>query len=326
MNVYEYRTIGNSFLTPAIEKIMARPIAKLVGAKINPNIISGVGHLAVYVALWLSFFKVLDTPYTLIVIAVLIAFQTLGDKVDGAVARHFDKSSPLGEFMDHFFELFNQGALLMIFYNLFTIQQPLIFIILMVALCIRNMVKYYEQYKTNMLVYSKVGFMEIKVLAVFILLLSTVPSVHQFINSPGFSVSLIEVLSIMLIIGNVMGTVVNIGRIPQITYGMWLFVGLFVIVAVINVLLNNDIAALFVILTYGVLYVGRLLSTQLVDGIERSPDFFLPLFLIIQYFLRFIDNTNALHLMAIYLCVNIILLTTKTFGALGKPKEEQASK
>ncbi|MBL3657983.1 CDP-alcohol phosphatidyltransferase family protein [Fulvivirga sediminis] len=322
MNVYEYRTRGNSYLTPIIEKLIAKPITRLIGEKVNPNIISVAGHLAIYLALWLSFFKIFDSHYNLIAIAVLVTFQALCDKVDGVLARILEKSSPMGEFIDHFFELFNQGALLLIFYNLYTIHEPVILIILMVAIVLRNMVKYYEHYKTNMLVYSKVAFMEIKVVAVVILLLSLVPSIENFINFPGLAYSVIEIISVLLIGGNLVGILMNIRRIPQITYGMWLFIGLLVIVAVTNTLLNNSIAALFIILTYGGLYVGRLLSTQLVDGIERSPDFFLPLFLIIQYFLRFIDNTNALHLMVIYLCVNIILLTTKTFGALNKAKEE----
>ena len=311
MNSYEYRVEGQSLLKGFFKRTVRPP--KLS----SPIILSVAGHLAIYLAAYLAYAQMFASTLNFTLIAVFIVFQVICDHLDGEVARNTHSGSALGEFTDHFFELLNQCALALIFTFLFNVEHALVYLILAVTIGMVNTAKYYEQYKRNLLVKSRLSFAEVKVLAAIILLLCILPKVYAFVNLPdGSSFSVVEVLIIIISFVNLIQTIRALVRIPHITYGMWLFQGFHIIIAALAFLTYDGITAMLIVFGYSILYVGRLLSAQLTDGVERSPDFFLVLFIVIHYVTSFFGSMDTRLLILIYLLVNIMLLVIKTYRVL----------
>jgi hypothetical protein len=74
---------------------------------------------------------------------------------------------------------------------------------------------------------------------------------------------------------------------------------------------------IFVLLTlYCSLYIGRLMYGHLIDGVERSTDYVVPLLLLLLYLPGF-PYAGYIFVVAItYLSINIAILIFKTFSVL----------
>ncbi|UII23562.1 CDP-alcohol phosphatidyltransferase family protein [Fulvivirga ligni] len=316
MNSYEYRVEGQSLLKGFFRKALRPP--KLS----SPLVLTVAGHLAIYLATYLAYAQVFASTLNFTVIAVLIVFQVICDHLDGEMARATHSDSAMGEFTDHFFELLNQCAFALIFIFLFNVEHSLVYIVSAISVGAVNTAKYYDQYKRNLLVKARLGFAEVKVLGALILLLCIFPKAYAFINLPdGSSFSVIEVLVMAISFMNLIQIIRALLRIPHISYGMWLFQGFHVIIAVLAFLTYDGLTAMLIVFGYSILYVGRLLSAQLTDGVEKSPDFFLLLFIVIQYFTSFFDSSNTRLIILIYLVVNVLLVVLKTYRVLKMHKQ-----
>jgi phosphatidylglycerophosphate synthase len=101
---YEYRWEDHSLLTKYLKEPVFVPLVRALPHRITPNQVTVFGHAIVWitVALVLGFHE----PPALLIAVMGIAFLTyaLADCIDGMFARHTQRTSRLGELLDHGFD------------------------------------------------------------------------------------------------------------------------------------------------------------------------------------------------------------------------------
>jgi phosphatidylglycerophosphate synthase len=101
---YEYRWDDHSVLTKVLKEPVFVPLVHALPRRITPNQLTVFGHIVV----WLTVAAVLllDEPPVLLIAVMGISFLTyaLADCIDGMFARHTERTSRLGELLDHGFD------------------------------------------------------------------------------------------------------------------------------------------------------------------------------------------------------------------------------
>ncbi|MEQ8925508.1 MAG: CDP-alcohol phosphatidyltransferase family protein [Fulvivirga sp.] len=318
MKPYAYQCKDYSLLTPLFKKIFVEPVIGFIPWAIPANIITLISNSFFYVALYFSFDISLLGNATYYVIALLLLLYLIGDHLDGAQAKRTKTGSALGEFCDHYLDAFNNGILMLILFNLFAVTNPYLVALVLVTSYCAHVIVFYEQFKTGWLIFEKMGSLEGVILAIFIILGASISAVYNFYVSPIlFGYSAMEILLVAISIGAVGTFVKTILRTPNVRYSIWMYV---VIVSLIAYLGNYifSVAELTTVITlYSSLYLGKIMQGHLIDGIERSPGLFTPLFLIIILGVPSLYEGNTLTVLIIYLVVSILLLIYRTFQSLG---------
>ncbi|WP_157493844.1 CDP-alcohol phosphatidyltransferase family protein [Fulvivirga imtechensis] len=289
---------------------------KAIPEGVPANFISILSHFSVYLALYLSYSGGSAKAGSLL-IPSLILLHLIADKMDGIRARNTGTDSPLGELIDHFFEVFNAGAIIFIAFHWFGFAHLWILIVAVSSTLLVSMAKFYEQYKNNIRIIDELGLFELKILLMTAILFSYFPQVYEFLHlnvAKGYSI--IESVFMIAILGGLLSFVRTFQRISHATYGFWLFIFLLLVVLATSVLVFDVALASIVILLYGGLYIGNLLIGQLIDGAERSPGLFTPLFLIIHLATGYFNPQNTFLILVIYLLVNLLLAIFRGFRAL----------
>lgn len=316
MKNYTYRRKNNSLLSNGFLALV-KSLSGIIPSWLPANYISIVAHLSIYVALYFSYAPGLPGKSTFIVIPFLLLIHMLADKLDGLQARNTKTESALGEFVDHFFEVFNQGALGFIVWSLFDVTHDWIVPVTLSVVVLLKMAKYYEQYKANWLVTDRIGSLELKMLLMLGILLCNSGVILNLVNKPVFlDYSLVEVSLLVVALGTLINWIRTLIRIPHLTYGFWMFTAFLVLVAVVGFISFDPLLASVILLFYGGAYIGKLLMAQLIDGVERSPGLFAPIILLIQMATAYLNSTYAFIVLFIYLLANILLLIIKTFRIL----------
>jgi phosphatidylglycerophosphate synthase len=319
MRDYAYQCKDYSLLTPAFKRLCVTPLLKFIPWGLPANIITIVSNAFFYVALYFSFDQNLLGRWNFVVIPFLLMAYLIGDHLDGAQAKKTGTGSALGEFCDHYLDAFNNGVLMLILFNLFGITNPWLVSSVIVLSYFAHVSVFYEQFKTGWLIFEKVGSLEGVLLSAFLILLAFIESIYMLYITPilyGFSV--MEVFLLLICVGAIFTFIKTVNRTPNVRYSIWMYVILSITIGITSSILFNYWATAIVLTLYSSLYLGKIMMGHLIDGIERSPGLFTPLFLVIIYFMPDLYAGNTFLVIAIYLIANIIILIYRSFQSLGQ--------
>lgn len=319
MKPYAYQCKDYSLLTPVFKKIFVDPLIGFIPWGIPANIITIISNCFFYLGLYLSFNLNLMGTASFPVIALLLLLYLIGDHLDGAQAKRTKTGSALGEFCDHYLDAFNNGILMLILFNLYQISNPYLIMVVLVTSYWAHVVVFYEQFKTGWLIFEKVGSLEGVLLSVVFISLSAIEPIHQiFLTEVAFNITVMEVILILISLGGIMTFVITINRTPNVRYSIWMYVVIVTVIGYIGMQLFDKAGLTAVITLYSSLYLGKIMMGSLIDGIEKSPGLFTPLFLIIIVGVPDLYEGNTLAVLVVYLSISIILLVYRTFQSLGK--------
>ncbi len=125
---YRYKCVNKSILEPLVVKYYAAHLFKWVPRKLTANWITLFSCAAMWLMLYLAFHAdhfsaaILTPPFVF-----LLHFYMVGAILDGMQAKRTGTSSPLGEFLDHYFDIYNSAICLAGFYVLVQLNHPGIF-------------------------------------------------------------------------------------------------------------------------------------------------------------------------------------------------------
>jgi phosphatidylglycerophosphate synthase len=156
---YQYVCTDKSVLYPHLKKWVWAPALPALPAWLSPNTMTLWGNFFA----WVGFAVCLvlqPTDSTWFVVPALCTFLYLSfDNMDGMQARRAGRSSPLGEFLDHWGDSFNTG--LAIFGYGVAMQTPPWFLALMLSLvCVAYFSCFWEQKVTGRLTFGPAGSVE----------------------------------------------------------------------------------------------------------------------------------------------------------------------
>ena len=314
---YNYQKKDHSLLSPVFQHYLVAPLVSIIPWGIPANIITILANLFLYLALYFVLDAHLLGRANFIVIPALLLLYLVSKGLDGAQARKTNTETPLGEFWSHFLGTFENGIVLYIMFTFFQVDNVLLFVIALLFNYLSEMAMYYEQYKTGWLVWDHIHALEKIGLTVLLMVVSSIDVLYQFLIGDRFSsLSLFELFLALVALSGLITFVKTITRSTNLTYGIWLFVLLLVIVSFFSAFLYSPLGVVIIITLYSCLYIGKLLRAHLVDGVERSPGIFTPLFLLIVFFTDDFFDVNTIYIITLYLLVNIVLLAFYTSKAL----------
>lgn len=319
MKPYAYQCKDYSLLTPLFKKIFVEPVIGFIPWGIPANIITIISNCFFYLSLYLSFERDIFGAATLPLIALGLLLYLIGDHLDGAQAKRTKTGSALGEFCDHYLDAFNNGILMLILFNIYQVTNPYLVSIVLVTSYWAHVVVFYEQFKTGWLIFEKMGSLEGVLLSIAFISLSTFDPIYNlFMTEVVLGLTVMELNMILIILGAIMTFIVTIKRTPNVRYSIWMYLVISTLIGFIGMKMFSIPGQTAIITLYSSLYLGKIMMGHLIDGIERSPGLFTPLFLIIIFGIPSLYEGNTLVVLIAYLSISILLLVYRTFQSLGK--------
>ncbi len=164
---YSYSTDDRSVLLPYLQRWLWRPLLERLPRSLHPNSITIFGCLMEFVSVAFVMLGLYGMRWAFLPAGVCLFVYITADNIDGAHARRTGQSHPIGEFLDHWLDLFN-GALMMLTFFAVIQLAGLGYVLLLATCCLAFFAAVFEQFHRGILVHGKVGSIE----AAFLLLLS----------------------------------------------------------------------------------------------------------------------------------------------------------
>ncbi len=317
MRAYSYQCRDYSLLTPVFKKIFVNPVIGFIPWGVPANMITIISNSFFYWALYLSFNPSILGKSTYLVIPALLLAYLIGDHLDGAQAKRTKTGSALGEFCDHYLDAFNNGILMLILFNLFHIQHPWIMVGVLITSYWAHVVVFYEQFKTGWLIFEKLGSLEGVLIAIAMILASYIEPIYSiFISEAFFGIMVMEFILILIALGAIVTMIKTLQRTPEKRYSIWMFIVILGFIGIVGQSLFTPWSLAIIITLYASQYLGKVMMGHLVDGIERSPGLFTPLFILIISMAPNFYSGNTFLIITFYLLVTIILIVYRTFQPL----------
>ncbi len=314
---YKYRVKDYSILTPLFRDKLVRPFMRFVPWSLPANIITVVSNSFMFIALGLAFNHAPDNKLDFVLIPFLIFLYLFGDHIDGMQAKRTQTSSALGEFFDHYLDIFGTGILLEIVFLIYGITNPYLFAFVLFTAYAAHAAVFYEQFSTTWLVFEKIGSFETVFLIIILILAGLIDPVFRFFTNE--LVSGYTILELILIASSVgtLGTLLKCIKRADISgYRFYLFCLLLAVVSVATSTMFSVAGMFFIVTLYSGLYIGNLQRGHLVDTKERFPDYVVPALLAANAFFQLVSVELLLCFFAVYLSLRTLWIIRSTISTL----------
>ena len=292
MSPYKYRCLDESIMLPFLNKNVFSVLHRHIPYGVPANYLT----LVSIVVIWSCFlyFIGIDTPNdTEISIAFfVIIIYVLFDHFDGLQANISGTGSPLGEFLDHYSDVFNGSIIIYLFFRILQIELDWIFYLAIWSNLVAFTVTYLEQSIKKELYFGKIGSLE-GVVIILLILLSFLTSQgkrfwleYTIMDMPVYAFLLLGL--ILGVIYTVAGSIKRLQHIPK-SFIHYLLMGSILLFLCIYYQISWYVAFL-AIKVYSSDFILKSMKSHLLDTEIPKPDLFiyvLFLFLIFQSFFKY---------------------------------------
>jgi ethanolaminephosphotransferase len=311
---YKYRVKDYSIVTPWFRENVVRPLLAYIPRRIPANHITLGSNLFMFAALLLSMFSG-ENRYVFLIVPILVLGYVIGDHLDGMQAKRTGTSSALGEFFDHFLDVFNNGILVMIVSSLMNVS-PWVFIICLAVGYIAHSAIFFEQLKTGWLIFEKFGALEAVILILFIIASLYFEPVHQFLLSPVFlQISYFEVFMLVSAAIALITWIKTLLRVKAVNGKYLSFVIALIVIMAVLIPGGNSLNAFLIITLFSIVYIGNNQRSHLTGIAEKWPDFIVPVILAISFYTELYFESVA-NLAIIYLVIRVLWIAYTTIRIL----------
>jgi ethanolaminephosphotransferase len=311
---YRYRVKDFSLVTPWFRETLVRPLLAYIPWQIPANHITLGSNLFMFAALLLSMFSG-ENRYVFLVVPVLVFSYVIGDHLDGMQAKRTGTSSALGEFFDHFLDIFNNGILVMIVCSLMNVS-PWVFAICLAVSYIAHSAIFFEQLKTGWLIFEKFGALEAVILILFIIASLYFVPVHEFLLSPvNMQLTWFELFMLASAFIALITWIKTLLRIKAANVKYISFVIAMIVLMAVLIPGGNSLRAFVIITLFSVVYIGNNQRSHLTGLPENWPDFIAPILLAISFYSElYFESTTAAVI--IYLAIRVLWIAYSTISIL----------
>jgi len=314
---YSYNCVDQSYLLPYYKKYYVALFHRCIPARMPANIITLASAMFMWILAPLCVFGVWDNRELFgALCALLIHNYLLGDHLDGMQAKTTGTSSPLGEFLDHFLDVFNGALMAWAGFCILMGQQHML--VLNLSLYLYFMVfatTMMEERETGYLHFGRWGSLESFVLMILFFLTWTIPALQRLWLHPlGWGLDarwLYLGVSAFGFLFTIMSIRLRMGYWPRQT---WIFaIGALALAVLLTHLTRSQLMSFLVLALYSGDYIGRVQGSYFLDRPHPHPD--LPVTvtaatLLPLYMLGLVPagaSVAVVSLLAIYLSVRLAL-------------------
>ena len=322
---YRYNCIDKSILLPYFKRYYVSLYYRFIPAWLTANFITLISTASIIVLLLLLLLVRFSSPYTL-TLAIVICLHTyiVGDHLDGMQAKNTGTGSPLGEFLDHYLDVFN-GAI--VFYTIALYLAPIpdgVFYLLLFLNGMAFAVTMYEELERKELYFGPVGTLEGVILIILFLLSWMIPAAREFWQSHLILGYPKYWIAIVFVAVGYTATIMDVmGRVRYITlhFGVFLVAG---VVLAVLLYLNHvpQFTGWLLFTLFSGEYIAKIMESHLVGTPKRYPDPVILLFISVFCALQFIReipaaNLHALLMLAVlYLAFKVVYLFSRIVYSL----------
>ncbi len=307
-NEYKYQCKDDSVLLDPFKKYVVTPLMKFMPYRIPANTITIISNLFIYYALYLSFIHD-GAPANFLIISFLIFTYVVGDHFDGMQARRTGTGSPLGEFCDHYLDIFNNGIVLIIVCNLFGITNLYIVVSAFFLSYLSHSAIIYEQFATKWLIFDKIGSLEGLFFTLGLLVASFFKPVNEALTSKIVSnLTLIEVILLTAFILGI-GTLFTVSkRVGRFSIKFVIYVFLLALISIYSIKFLSFNYSVLLLTLYNGIYIGNLMKAHLIDSKERYADIVVPALILIHWVIG--GNAAEFYIYAVlYMILYLVFIT-----------------
>jgi phosphatidylglycerophosphate synthase len=275
MNEYRYNCTDKSIILPYFKDYYVSFYFRFVPHALTANTITVFSTAFVMLMLTISIcFEGIDTGVFSLLFALCLHNYLVGDHLDGMQAKNTNTSSPLGEYMDHYLDVYN-GAVVVYVLTVFLAPIPgIVFFCFLVLNSLSFAITMVEELETGELIFGKVGTLEGLIILILFFLTWQIPAVREF-----WMIGLVEgyarfwvVIAIFALgyLGTLADVIWRIGYIPRqflvfTLSSMLLAFGLF------NLGTGNLLSWVVITLTCGE-YISKVMESYLIGKKHKYPD------------------------------------------------------
>jgi len=322
---YRYNCVNKSILEPVVIKYYASHFFKWIPRKLTANWITLISCGLMWLLLFLAHQAGHFSTATLTLAFVfIIHFYMLGDILDGMQAKHTGTSSPLGEFLDHYLDIYNSAICLAGFYVLVQLDNPGIYYFMLWLSYAAFAATMVEEKERGQLYFGPIGSFEGLILILIFFLSWLIPTVQTFWKTPAWqdypAYWLIIIMGLMGFAGTVRDAIKRIGYSPR-QFIVFCVGSLFLSLA-----LMKTPASLwegwFLLAFYSGDYTGRVMESYHLKQKHPYPDYFLTgaaFFLFADSLLHILSATeclNLIHILTLYMAIACLWNLIKTLKSL----------
>jgi ethanolaminephosphotransferase len=317
MKEYTYNCIDKSILLPYFKKYYVSFFFKFVPRGLTANFITLISTSFIIYLLYASTRPDVESSATF---ALLLAFclhnYLVGDHLDGMQAKATGTGSPLGEYMDHYLDVYN-GAIVLLALTVFFGPLPkLTFYWFIVFNALSFAITMVEELERQELVFGLLGTLEGIVLLVLFFVTWAVEPVRDFWNQELFQGYARYWLVILFFGLGYIGTIVDVAR--RIGY----FPRQFLVFTLATLLMayslyqsgySNIISWLCVTLYSGE-YISKVMESYLIGKKHKYPDLLVLITVSLASMMIFLDILrneiirNVIIVMMVYLGFKVVTL------------------
>ena len=276
MNRYTYNCSDKSVLLPYFKKYYVSLFFRLIPRWLTANFITLISSGFIFLMFYLTVFHHSFSSVSLAAIfALFLHNYIVGDHLDGMQAKHTGTSSALGEFLDHYLDVYN-GAI--VFYVLAVFLGPIpgwIFYIFLFFSCNAFALTMVEELERKELYFGPIGTLE-GVIALIIFFISwLVPQLREL-----WQLELIAGLPAYWIVICLFG-LGYVGTILDILKRLGYFPRQFVLftfccMVLVYLLYRQQVEYLegwLIVTLYGGEYIAKVMESYLLNREHKYPDF-----------------------------------------------------
>ena len=279
MKKYTYFFIDKAVLSPYIQKILLLPIAKRLPSFVLPNHITYFSLFFSTAAL-LSAILLPSTASSLLLTSLLLLIYQAGDHLDGFFARYKSLSTPKGEFLDHFHDIYGNGVIAFMTIKYFEITNIYLVIAIFAFHFLIQATKFQFQHKYEYMLFDKLGPAEAVFMLLALLFGYRIPFFYDVLNILFRDVRIVD-----LILAGIFSLGFFSLFFRELKDGHYCQRGLLYLTASLSFFYTLSEASFplisAIIIPFNLLFIGNIIYTRLKDNHYPFSDFVAPLLLLI---------------------------------------------
>jgi len=319
---YKYNCVDKSILLPYFKKYYVSLFFKVVPFWLTANFITLISTFFIFSLLVIVLLsEELTTVSTTLIIIFCLHIYIVGDHLDGMQAEYTQTSSPLGEFLDHYLDVYNGAIILYVLVMYLHPIPPIVFYCFVYLNIIAFAVTMYEELERNELCFGMLGTLEAVLLLIIFFITWLIPTTKNFWLGELFAgYSNYWMVIFLFGIGYLFTVVDVLKRVGYVSKSLLLFMLIELILCFLLFKLKTDYLFGWILITlYGGEYILKIMESYLVGTRKKYPDNFstiIVLIILLAYLTGFLSNktiNNILFYLSFYLAIKLVYLFASTF-------------
>jgi phosphatidylglycerophosphate synthase len=324
-NSYQYNCIDKSIILPYFKQYYVSLYFRLVPRQLTANIITVLSTILVLLMLIGSFLYD-GSVWLPLFFAICIHGYVVGDHLDGMQAKETKTGSPLGEFLDHYLDIYNGAVVLLVIIRLLGNMENSWFYFIVWTNFLAFSYTMVEELETGQLVFGKIGTLEGIILLIVFLISWSIPELRALWSAMTFwGYKAYWIVIIAMVAGYIL-TIIDI-RIRMNKFS-WHFIVYFFGSGILSIALFlsklDQTLGWFILTVYSGEYIGKVMRNYLVQvdiRIINKTSIILPAILLLISIFKWLPEHYFNYLVmavACYWTIKVIMVFSDVFCRLNQ--------